>query len=93
MSHATDMFLRKIGELFLGLPNVFVIADDILIAGLDDQGKDHDATLDKVLRICMKANLNLNRENAFSDAPALHFMEKSYCGMVWAQTLEKYRHY
>ena len=53
-----DMFDRKIGELFQGLLNVFDIANNILIAGLDDLGRDHDTTLDNVLRICRKANLS-----------------------------------
>ena len=34
------------------MPNVFSIADDILIAGFDGQGKDHDETLEKVLWVC-----------------------------------------
>ena len=41
-----DMFQKKIGELFSGLPNVFGIADGILIAGNDEQGKDHDVMLE-----------------------------------------------
>ena len=42
--------------------NVFSIVDDILMAGFDEQGKDHDATLDKVLRLCKQANLKLNKD-------------------------------
>ena len=42
--------LQKIDELFSGMPNVFGIADDILIAGFDKQ--DHDETLGKVLQVC-----------------------------------------
>ena len=34
------------------ITNVFGIAVDILNAGFYDLGRDHDATLDKVLRIC-----------------------------------------
>ena len=43
------------------MPNVFDIADDILIAALDEQGKDHDETLEKVLQVYRQANLNLNK--------------------------------
>ena len=57
------MFQRKIDELFQGLPTVFGIADNILIAGFDDLERDHDATIDKVLRICRKANLKVNKDN------------------------------
>ena len=46
------MLQRKIDKLFQGLPNVFGIADDILIAGFDDLSRDYNATLDKAFRIC-----------------------------------------
>ena len=42
---AGDMFHRKIDEIFQGASNVFGIADDILIAGFDDLGRDCDANL------------------------------------------------
>ena len=41
------MLYKKINELFQGLPNMFGIADDILIARFDDMDRDHNATLDK----------------------------------------------
>ena len=53
---------EKIDKLFHGLPNVFAIFNDILIAGLDYLGRDDEETLDKVLVICRKANLKLNNE-------------------------------
>ena len=34
----------------------------ILIAGFDHMGRDYDATLNKVLRICRQANLKLNKD-------------------------------
>ena len=46
---------QETDELFQGLPDMFDIADDILVAGFDNIGKDHDATHDKILRICMQA--------------------------------------
>ena len=36
MTTTGNMFQRKIDELFQGLPNVFGIADDILIVGFDE---------------------------------------------------------
>ena len=42
-----DMFQRKIEEIFKELPNVFGIADDILVVGYDRNGKDHDDTLQR----------------------------------------------
>ena len=42
--------------------NVFGIANDILIAGFDEWGKDHDETLEKGLRICRLAKLKLTKD-------------------------------
>ena len=42
---AGDIFQRKIDEIFKTLPNLFGIADDILVLGYDIDGKDHDDTL------------------------------------------------
>ena len=56
-----DMF-QKIDELLKGMPNVFGLADDILITGFDELGRDYNATLDKVLRICREANMKLNKD-------------------------------
>ena len=46
------MFQKETDEIFSSMPNVFGSADDILIAGFNEQGKDHDETLDKVLWRC-----------------------------------------
>ena len=42
---------EKNGQVLQGLPNVFGIADDILIAGSNEMDRDHCATLDKVPRM------------------------------------------
>ena len=42
---AGNMFQRKIDKIFKELRNVFGIADDILVVGYDNDGKDHDETL------------------------------------------------
>ena len=44
------------------MPNMFDIADDILTAWLNDRDKDHNPTLDKILRICRQANLKPNKD-------------------------------
>ena len=48
---------KKIDKLLSSMSHVFGTAHDILIAGFDEQGKDNNETLDKVLRICRKLNL------------------------------------
>ena len=42
---AGDMFQRKINEIYKDLPNVFGIADDILVVGYEPDSKDHDETV------------------------------------------------
>ena len=51
------MFGKKIDEVFSGMSNVFSIANDILTAGFEEQGRDHVAMLYKVLRLCREANV------------------------------------
>ena len=58
-----DMFQKEIDKLFCGMPHVFGIADDILIACFNELGMGHSAAVDKVLRICRQANLKLNTNN------------------------------
>ena len=42
-----DIFPKKIDKFFSSIPNVFGIADDILIACFDEWDKDHDKMLKK----------------------------------------------
>ena len=75
---AGDMFLKKIGGLFHGISNVFGIADYILTAGFNELGKDHNSTLDKVLRICRQVNLKLIRDKCFFRCTSMIFLEKYF---------------
>ena len=43
------------------LPNIFGIADDILVVGCDDESPDYDRILCRLLQICRKENLKLNK--------------------------------
>ena len=56
------MFQRKMDKIFTDLPNVFGIADDILVVGYDVDGEDHDHTSQRVLQICRQLNLKLNKD-------------------------------
>ena len=58
-AQAGDVFQKKIDETVTGIPNVFGIVDDILMAGFDGYGKDHDEMLEMVLQIFGKLNLTL----------------------------------
>ena len=45
-----NMFQCKIDEIFNDMPNVIGIADDILVIGYDNDGKDHDEAVYGVLK-------------------------------------------
>ena len=71
-----DMFQCKIDEIFSDMPNVFGIADDILVIEYDDNGADHDAVVHKVLQRCKEVNLKLNKEKChFRCTPIPFFRE------------------
>ena len=56
------MFQHKIDELFNDMPNVFGIADDILVIGYDKNREDHDKAVYSVVRQYQDVNLKLNKE-------------------------------
>ena len=68
-----DMFQRKIDETFNDIPNVFGIADDILVIGYNKDGTDHDKTVYKVLKCCQDVNLKLNKEKCHFRYTAIPF--------------------
>ena len=57
------MFQHKIDEIFKNLPNVFDIADDILVVGYDTDGKDHEEMLWQVIQVCRQVNLKLKKKD------------------------------
>ena len=59
---AGHMFQSKIDKLFSDMPNVFGIADDILIAGFDSHSRHHEVNVEQILQRCRQANLKLNKE-------------------------------
>ena len=59
---AGNMFQKKKDKLFDDIPNVFDIADDILITGCDAASSNHDENLEQVLQRSRQANQRLNKE-------------------------------
>ena len=55
---AQDVFQRKLDAIFLSIPGVTGIADDMIIYGRNDQ--EHDEHLVNSLEICRKNTLTLN---------------------------------
>ena len=46
------MLQRKLDDIFKDLPNVFGIADNILVVGYDRDAKDHNDILQGVPQVC-----------------------------------------
>ena len=55
---AQDMFQWKLDAIFLSVPGVTGIADDMIIYGRNDQ--EHDEHLVNFLEVCRKNTLTLN---------------------------------
>ena len=56
------------------MSTLFYITDDILIVGFDEWTKDHDETLEKVLEICVQANLKLNKDKCLFRCISIPFL-------------------
>ena len=59
---AGNMFQHKIDKIFNDMPNVFGIADDILVIGYNKDGTDHNEAVYNALRQCQDVNLKLNKD-------------------------------
>ena len=59
---AGDVFQCKLDECFGHIPNVIVIADDIMIVGKKPDHKDHDQALTSLLETARHYNVRLNYE-------------------------------
>ena len=57
---AGDVFQHKLDEFFGHIPNVIVIADDIMVVGKQSNHKDHDQALTTLLETARQCNVRLN---------------------------------
>ena len=73
---AGDMFQRKIDEIFNDIPNVFGIAEDILVIGYNKDGAEHDGAVYNVLRQCKDVNLKLNKDKYHFRCTSIPFFSK-----------------
>ena len=73
---AQDVFQRKLDSIFLDVPGVMGIADDMIIYGRDDQ--EHDGNLLNLLEVCRNNNLTLNAEMKF------RLPKVSFFGHTWS---------
>ena len=58
------------------MPNDFSIADDILIAGFNEKGRDHDATLDEVLRVYWQVILKHIKDKGLFRCTSIPFFDE-----------------
>ena len=68
---AQDVFQRKLDAIFLSIPGVTGIADDMIIYGRNDQ--EHDAHLVNFLEVCRKDTLTLNPDKMQFRLPQVFF--------------------
>ena len=71
-----NMFQHKINEIFNDMPNVFSIADDILVIGYDKDGTDHNEAVYHVLSHCKEVNLKLNKDKCHFRCTSIPFFGK-----------------
>ena len=67
------MFKCKINKIFNDMPNVFGIADDILVIRYDKDRADHDKAVYSVLKQCQDVNLELNKDKCHFRCTSIPF--------------------
>ena len=72
---AQDIFQRKLDGIFLDIPGVTGIADDMVIYGRSDL--EHDKHLLNFLEVCRKNTLTLNPDKISSDFHKFHSLDTS----------------
>ena len=65
-----------IDKFFSGMPNIFIIAGDVLVTGFDRLGRDYDVIIEKVQRLCRKATLNLNKDKCLFRCSSIPFFSE-----------------
>ena len=74
---AQDIFQRKLDAIFLSVPGVTGIADDMIIYGKTNQ--EHDENLLNFLEVCRRNNLTLNPDKMQFRLPKVSFF-----GHTWS---------
>ena len=72
ITSASELFQRKMADLFDGLDGVAVYQDDIIITGSSVQ--QHDQRLNKVLNIIQEAGMKLNKSKCTFRRESLEFL-------------------
>ena len=75
---AGDVFQHKLDECFGHIPNIIVIADDIMVVGKQPNHKDHDQALTTLLETDRKCNVRLNYEKLQYKQDEVEFFGETY---------------
>ena len=75
---AGDVFQCKLDECFGHIPNVIVVADDIMLVGKQPNHKDHDQALTTLLETARKCNIRLNYEKLQYKQTEVEFFGETY---------------
>ena len=75
---AGDIFQCKLDECFGHIPNVIVIADNIMIVGKKPDHKDHDQALTSLLETARHCNVRLNYEKLQYKQWEVEFFGETY---------------
>ena len=75
---AGDVFQHKLDECFGHIPNVIVIADDIMLVGKQPNHKDHDQALTTLLETARQCNVRLNYEKLQYKQTEVEFFGETY---------------
>ena len=67
---------------------MFGIAGDILVVGYDDDGRDHDNMLRRVLHMCRVSKSTTKQRSVISYVHLSHIFARSFPDMVENQILE-----
>ena len=88
---AGDVFQCKLDECFGHIPNVIVIADDIMVVGKQTDHKDHDQALTTLLETSRHCNVRLNYEKLHYKQTEVDFLERLRLWMGTSQPKERYK--
>ena len=73
-----DVFQHKLDECFGHIPNVIVIADDIMVVGKQPNHRDHDQALITLLEIARQGNVRLNYKKLQYKQTEVEFFGATY---------------
>ena len=75
---AGDVFQCKLDQCFGHIPNVIVIADDIMVVGRMQNHRDHDQALTTLLHTARKCNVRLNYDKLQYKQTEVDFFGETY---------------